>query len=163
MNNPRKLTLAAITALGLGLMSTVALTAPGGGGWGDPGCDYGAKAGRGGKHKAEMQAHWQERMEALHTKLNLNADQEKLWQAFTAAQTAQQETMAKHWQDMAKTKNKFPDHLKYRVQFMEDRLEGMKAMAQKGEELYNSLNAEQKTAMDNFLADRPRRPAPPAE
>jgi Spy/CpxP family protein refolding chaperone len=156
MKTLNKLTLPVIAALGLGLASAAAFTAP------ETPCDkpgygYGPRGPEGGsKHWGAMRARWAEQMEALRTKLQLNSGQEELWKGFTAAQTAQREAMSQHWQQMRTAKLNTLEYFNNRIQFMEERLTGMKAVTKAAEDLYASLSPEQKVVMDDFFANRPR-------
>jgi Spy/CpxP family protein refolding chaperone len=156
MKTLNKLTLTVIAALGLGLISAAAFTAP------ETPCDKpgygdGPRGPEGGpKHWAEMRTRWAEQMEALRAKLQLKPDQEELWKGFTAAQTAQREAMSQHWQRMRTAKLNTLEYFNNQVQFMEERLTGMKAVTKAAEDLYASLSPEQKAIMDDFFASRPR-------
>lgn len=155
MKTTHKLTLATIAALGLGLASTAAFTAPGMGWCDGPGMGpRGHMRGDPEQRMQKMQAFWAERMEELRTKLKLTPDQEVAWKAFTAAQTAQHQAMADHWQRLPQAKTNTVEHFNTMIQFMEDRLAGMKAVAGAANELYKDLSPEQKTIMDDFFASR---------
>ncbi len=152
------------SALGMGLISAVALSGPGGMGMGmSGGCgDYGS----GGHHgmmggnmqqRAEMmQQRHGERMELLKYRLELTPEQETAWEDFIQAQNAHHETMGQRpQQGDQQGQASFADHLDNRIQFMEQRLSGMKEVAQAADELYTQLNPEQQQIMDDFVANRP--------
>lgn len=150
------------SALGMGLMSAVAFSGHGGMGMGGCGSygsggHHGMMGGNRGQRAEMMQQRHSERMELLKYRLELNPEQEAAWQNFIQAQNAHHETM---WQQRPEQGNQqaqagFADHFDNRIQFMEQRLSGMKEVAQAAEDLYTQLNPEQRQIMNDFIANRP--------
>ncbi len=140
--------LAGAAALGLGLASVSALSAP----WGDCG-GWGGHRHRGvgpGGGPEFMQQQTQQ----LGTYLQLKTDQQAAWKAFAEAMDAHHQAMAGRRggmrQDGANAVERFNRH----IQFMEARLGEMKTVAQAAKKLYDVLSPEQKAVMDQFF-DRP--------
>jgi hypothetical protein len=161
MNTTHKFAIA--SALGIGLMSAVAFSGPGGmgmggcGGYGSGG-HHGMMGGGRMQQRAEMmQQRHSERMELLKYRLELTPEQEAAWENFIQAQNNHHESM---WQQRPGQGNQqaqasFTDHFDNRIQFMEQRLSGMKEVAQAADDLYTQLDPEQQQTMDDFIANRP--------
>lgn len=158
--------LAIASALSLGLVSAAALSGPGGMGMGmgmGGGC---AGYGPGGGHhrmmsgnmeqRAEMmQQRHAERMELLKYRLQLTPEQEAAWQNLVDAQKSHHETMGQRpRQGDQQGEVNFVDRFDNRIQFMEQRLAGMKEVAQAANALYTQLDPEQQQVMDEFFANR---------
>jgi len=148
MQAMKKRVLAGAAALGLGLASVAALSAP----WGDCG-GWGGHRHRGmgpGGGPEFMQQHLQQ----LETYLQLKPDQQATWKAFAEAMGAHHQAMAGSGgsmrQDGANAVERFNRH----IQFMEARLGEMKMVAKAADNLYAVLSPEQKAVMDRFF-DRP--------
>lgn len=164
----RKRLLIAATVAGIGL-TTAAFAGPWGGhgpmGGGDFGGGCGMMGGpRGGggpgQRQAMMQQYHAERMELLAARLKLKPEQEGVWKAFLAAQDAHHADKFKNRKEMREMRNRDTTvvaHFEQRVQIMEQRLAGMKAMTKAASDLYTALDADQKQVMDKFFADRPMR------
>ena len=175
---PKMLVTAAAVA-GLGL-AAITFAGPGGGhgpmmgeGMGD--CQGHGRMGAADKPQRmeRMQQRHAERMELLEARLKLKPEQQDSWKAFQAAQTAQHAAMMAMRQDMRDPETSAQAHFDERVQFMEQRLAGMKTVQKAAGDLYASLDPDQKQVMDTFFTERPMRrmmreqaaapPAPPAQ
>ncbi len=106
---------------------------------------------------ALMRERHAERMELLEARLKLKPEQQTAWQAFIAAQTAHHETMWQGRRAMRDRATTAPALFEQRIQGMEQRLASMKTTAQAANDLYATLDAEQKQVMDRFFTDRPGR------
>lgn len=149
------------SALSMGLISAAAFSGPGGMGMGG-GC---AGYGSGGHHRmmggnmqqrAEMmQQRHAERMELLEYRLQLTPEQKTAWQDFINAQNAHRETIGQRPQQGDQQGDvSAVTQLENRIQFMEQRLAGMKEVAQAANAFYSQLNPEQQQVMDEFFASR---------
>ncbi|MBE2295347.1 MAG: Spy/CpxP family protein refolding chaperone [Phycisphaerales bacterium] len=165
MKTLRKRLLIAAAVAGIGL-TTAAFAGP----WGGPGpmgggnfgggCGMmdGSRGGGPGQRQAMMQQYHAERMELLAARLKLKPEQEGVWKAFLAAQDTHHADKMKGRQEMREMRNRDTTvvaHFEQRVQIMEQRLAGMKAMTKAASDLYTALDADQKQVMDKFFADRP--------
>jgi Spy/CpxP family protein refolding chaperone len=90
------------------------------------------------------------RLDALKSELKLTAAQEPAWQAFESAVQAQKDAhRGKHdMHDMAEG----ADPMQARIEHMEQRLAGMKAVAQARADLYAVLTPEQKAVADRLMS-----------
>jgi hypothetical protein len=86
-------------------------------------------------------------LSALKTELKLTAAQEPAWKAFEGAVRAQAEGRAKDHPQAAGGPESFDAH----IAFMEQRLAGLKAVAQARTGLYAVLTPEQKAVADRLL------------
>jgi hypothetical protein len=165
MKTPRKTLLAITMIAGLGV-TAAAVAGPGGGhgrmmGYGPEDCPMmrgGHKWGGGPEQRAAMMRERQaERMELLEARLKLQPEQQAAWQAFVAARTAHHDAMWQGRRAMRDRATTAPAHFEQRIQGMEQRLASMKTTAQAANDLYATLDAEQKQVMDRFFTERPRR------
>ena len=93
------------------------------------------------------------RLDSLKSELKLTGDQTKAWDAFASAvQTQTQSMLATHNAMHATAPN--PDT---HIAFMEQRLNGMKAVQKARTDLYNVLTPEQKAIADQYWVGGPRR------
>jgi protein CpxP len=142
MKTTGKITLSILA--GLGLAASAAVMAHEHGpmmGHGQDGC--GPKAmGMAGEHEAHLSK--------FKTELKLTAAQEPAWQAFEKTVKAQQNAHhGKH--DMTEG----GDPMQARIDFMEQRLAGMKAVAKARADLFAVLTPEQKAVADNMMKNGP--------
>lgn len=144
----RTLSKVVLAAIGLSLAAAVAAQ-PGGGyrmGMGPEG-GKGAACDRAGK--ADIGT----RLETLKSELKLTPQQTGAWDAFEKTARAQ-------WETMAQARGQFHsiedpnERMDARVKFMEQRVEGMKAVAAARKELYNTLTPEQKEVADRYWQHR---------
>lgn len=175
MKTSRKIILGVAAATGLGL-TVAAFSAPPGG-WGD--CHYGDGPGmmmghmmgdgpgmRGGRgdpeqmqeRMAQRQERMQERMTAhfdeVKSVLNLTEEQQPAWDSFV---TTIQNQMGQMGPGMGGMMNQAQGSdpmalMDSRIQFMEQRLEGMKEVRGAMEQVYTSLSDEQKAALRGYMA-----------
>jgi hypothetical protein len=164
MNAVQKRLMMTAAAVGLGLGSIAALSAPLQYGEG-----YGPRAERcyGGVRRSDpeqwlrmRQQRWEERIAALETRLALEEAQQESWRSFRAAVQAQRQSMAERGPRRRQAAADVDDgrnaveHFASRITFMEQRLEGMKATHKAMSDLYNELNDEQRAVMDEFFNKR---------
>jgi Spy/CpxP family protein refolding chaperone len=151
MKSMPKRILAGAAALGLGLTSVAALSAPWGdcGGWG--GGNHHRGEGPGGR-AAFMQQH----LQRLQTYLQLKPEQQDAWKGFVSAMEANHQAMASGWRSMQQEEANAVERFNKRIQFMEARLKEMKTVAKAADNLYAVLSPAQKAVMDNFFS----RPGP---
>ncbi len=160
MKTLRKRLLVAATVAGIGL-TTIAFAGPGGGHGpmmgGGPDCQMGGgpRGGGFGQRHAMMQQYHAERMELLAARLKLKPEQENAWKAFLGAQDARYAAMFKSRQEMRTPETTALGRFEQRVQGMEQRLAGMKAMTKAAGDLYAVLDPDQKQVMDKFFTERP--------
>ena len=161
MKTLRKRLLIAATVAGIGL-TTAAFAGPWGGhgpmmGGGPGDCQMGGgpRGGGFGQRHAMMQQYHAERMELLAARLKLKPEQESAWKAFLGAQDARRATMFKNRQEMRGQETTALAQFEQRVQRMEQRLAGMKAVTKAAGDLYGVLDPDQKQVMDKFFTERP--------
>lgn len=161
MKSLRKRLLVAATVAGIGL-ATIAFAGPGGGPGpmmsGGPDCQMGGgpRGGGFGQRHAMMQQYHAERMELLAARLKLKPEQESAWKAFLGAQDARHAAMFKTRQEMRmQDRETALAQFEVRVQIMEQRLAGMKAVTKAAGDLYGVLDPDQKQVMDKFFTERP--------
>ena len=161
MKTLRKRLLVAATVVGIGL-TTAAFAGPWGGHGpmmgGGPDCQMGGgpRGGGPGQRHAMMQQYHAERMELLAARLKLKPEQESAWKAFLGAQDARHAAMFKTRQEMRmKDRETALAQFEVRVQIMEQRLAGMKAVTKAAGDLYGVLDPDQKQVMDKFFTERP--------
>jgi len=161
MKSLRKRLLVATTVAGIGL-ATIAFAGPGGGHGpmmgGGPDCQMGGgpRGGGFGQRHAMMQQYHAERMELLAARLKLKPEQESAWKAFLGAQDARHAAMFKTRQEMRmQDRETALAQFEVRVQIMEQRLAGMKAVTKAAGDLYGVLDPDQKQVMDKFFTERP--------
>lgn len=161
MKTLRKRLLIAATVAGIGL-TTIAFAGPGGGHGpmmgGGPDCQMGGgpRGGGFGQRHAMMQQYHAERMELLAARLKLKPEQESAWKAFLGAQDARHAAMFKTRQEMRmQDRETALAQFEVRVQIMEQRLAGMKAVTKAAGDLYGVLDPDQKQVMDKFFTERP--------
>ena len=161
MKSLRKRLLIAVTVAGIGL-TTIAFAGPGGGHGpmmgGGPDCQMGGgpRGGGFGQRHAMMQQYHAERMELLAARLKLKPEQESAWKAFLGAQDARHAAMFKTRQEMRmQDRETALAQFEVRVQIMEQRLAGMKAVTKAAGDLYGVLDPDQKQVMDKFFTERP--------
>lgn len=161
MKTLRKRLLVAATVAGIGL-ATIAFAGPGGGPGpmmgGGPDCQMGGgpRGGGFGQRHAMMQQYHAERMELLAARLKLKPEQESAWKAFLGAQDARHAAMFKTRQEMRmQDRETALAQFEVRVQIMEQRLAGMKAVTKAAGDLYGVLDPDQKQVMDKFFTERP--------
>ncbi len=148
MKTLRKNLLAVAVIAGLGL-SAVAVAGP----WGGHGGMMDGGRGHPGQRHAMMQQYHAERMELLAARLKLKPEQETAWKGFLVAQDAHHQTKFKGRQEMRDKDETAPEHFQERVQFMEQNLTGMKALAKAADDLYATLDPTQKQVMDKFFTE----------
>ncbi len=103
-----------------------------------------------------MQQYHAERMELLAARLKLKPEQESAWKAFLGAQDARHAAMFKTRQEMRmQDRETALAQFEVRVQIMEQRLAGMKAVTKAAGDLYGVLDPDQKQVMDKFFTERP--------
>lgn len=164
MKTPRKTLLAIAMIAGLGVTAASLASTWGGQGrmmgQGPEDCPM-MKGGRWGgdleQRAAMMRERHAERMELLEARLKLKPEQQASWQAFIAAQTAHRDTMWQGRRTMRDRPTTAPAHFEQRIQGMEQRLASLKTTAQAANDLYATLDAEQKQVMDRFFTERPGR------
>lgn len=165
MKTPRKTLLAIAMIAGLGV-TAASLASPWGGqgrmmGQGPEDCPMMKGGHRWGgdpeQRAALMRERHAERMELLEARLKLQPGQQAAWQAFVAAQTAHRDTMWQGRRAMRDQATTAPALFEQRIQGMEQRLASLKTTAQAANDLYATLDAEQKQVMDRFFTDRPQR------
>ena len=161
MKTLRKRLLIAATVAGIGL-TTAAFAGPWGGHGsmmgGGPDCQMGGgpRGGGFGQRHAMMQQYHAERMELLAARLKLKPEQESAWKAFLGAQDARHAAMFKTRQEMRmQDRETALAQFEVRVQIMEQRLAGMKAVTKAAGDLYAVLDPDQKQVMDKFFTERP--------
>lgn len=162
MKSLRKRLLIAATVAGIGL-TTAAFAGPWGGhgpmmggGPGDCQMSGGPRGGGFGQRYAMMQQYHAERMELLAARLKLKPEQESAWKAFLGAQDARHAAMFKTRQEMRmQDRETALAQFEVRVQIMEQRLAGMKAVTKAAGDLYGVLDPDQKQVMDKFFTERP--------
>ncbi|NMQ18333.1 hypothetical protein E4P82_03445 [Candidatus Competibacter phosphatis] len=161
MKTLRKRLLIAATVAGIGL-TTAAFAGPWGGHGpmmgGGPDCQMGGgpRGGGFGQRHAMMQQYHAERMELLAARLKLKPEQESAWKAFLGAQDARHAAMFKTRQEMRmQDRETALAQFEVRVQIMEQRLAGMKAVTKAAGDLYGVLDPDQKQVMDKFFTERP--------
>ena len=161
MKTLRKRLLVAATVVGIGL-TTAAFAGPWGGHGpmmgGGPDCQMGGgpRGGGPGQRHAMMQQYHAERMELLAARLKLKPEQESAWKAFLGAQDARHAAMFKTRQEMrTQDRETALAQFEVRVQIMEQRLAGMKAVTKAAGDLYGVLDPDQKQVMDKFFTERP--------
>ncbi|MEZ5576975.1 MAG: Spy/CpxP family protein refolding chaperone [Candidatus Competibacteraceae bacterium] len=161
MKTLRKRLLVAATVAGIGL-TTAAFAGPWGGHGpmmgGGPDCQMGGgpRGGGFGQRHAMMQQYHAERMELLAARLKLKPEQESAWKAFLGAQDARHAAMFKTRQEMRmQDRETALAQFEVRVQIMEQRLAGMKAVTKAAGDLYGVLDPDQKQVMDKFFTERP--------
>ena len=161
MKTLRKRLLIVATVAGLGL-TTAAFAGPWGGhgpmmGGGSGDCQMGGgpRGGGPGQRYAMMQQYHAERMELLAARLKLKPEQEGAWKAFLGAQDARRAALIKNRQEMRDRETTAMAQFEERVQGMEQRLAGMKAMTKAAGDLYAVLDPDQKQVMDKFFTERP--------
>jgi len=103
----------------------------------------------------KMQQRHAQRMQELEKQLNLKSDQQAAWKAFKDAQDAWAQSMHTGWQAWQGAPHT-PERFDAMAKLMEQRLSSVKDLAQKAHALYDSLDAQQKTTLDQFTA-RPGR------
>lgn len=141
----RTLTKAVLVSIGISLAGA-ALAAPGygpGSGQG-PGANTNGPCMRGGGPAA-----FGARLDALKSELKLTDAQLPAWNAFEKTVQTQRDAMQ---QERGQVKNITDPNQRMdaHIAFMEQRVEGMKAVAQARKELYNTLTPEQKTVADRY-------------
>ena len=162
MKTLRKRLLVAATVAGIGL-TTAAFAGPWGGHGpmmgGGPDCQMGGgpRGGGFGQRHAMMQQYHAERMELLAARLKLKPEQESAWKAFLGAQDERRAAMFKNRQEMRNRATTALAQFEQRVQRMEQRLAGMKAVTKAAGDLYAVLDPDQKQVMDKFFTERPGR------
>lgn len=148
----RTLSKAVLAAIGLSLAAAAAAQPGGGYGMGmgmGPGDGKGVACARGAK--ADIGT----RLETLKSELKLTPQQTGAWDAF-------EKTVRTQWESKAQARGQFRsiedpnERMDAHVQFMEQRLEGMKAVAAARKELYNTLTPEQKEVADRYFQHRGR-------
>ena len=113
---------------------------------------YGPGGGKqGGRHDPVRH---QQRMEQMHQRLGITAEQEPAWQAFTAQMDAQRERMQAHHEQMraqwdADDALTMPERIQRRSAFMTERLAAMQEMSAALETLYAELTPEQQAQLDS--------------
>jgi Spy/CpxP family protein refolding chaperone len=136
------------TALAMGL-ATLA--------WAGPGAGFGRGPGgmRGDPEQrwAMMQERQAARLNLLQESLDLKLEQEPAWQAFEAAQQAHRAVMKDNRASVPATRT-VPEHFAERIQFMEQRLTTLKAVASAADDLYAVLTPAQQAVLDTHFAQR---------
>ncbi len=89
------------------------------------------------------------RLDAIESELNLTAEQSQAWEAFENVVRTQMQTMSAAHPHWSQDEN---EH----IAFMEQRLEGMKAVQKAKTELYDVLTPEQKAMADRYGIRGPR-------
>lgn len=153
MKRSQKIALAFVAALSLGVTAS-----PHARGMGpDGGCAM--QGGRMG-NPARMDSH----LEQLKKELNITAEQEPAWSAFTGTMKQQRAEMMSAMQarmqgrmqqpDAAPSTQSAPDRIGERIQTMKKRLAGMEAMEAAMKQLYGSLTPQQKEILDGRVGKR---------
>ena len=178
MKTSRKILLGVAAATGLGL-TVAAFSAPPGD-WGDcghgpgmgpmmgqmmGGMGHGSGMGRGGGDPQQLQQRIQQHQEWMQQRmtahfdqvksvLELTEEQQPAWEGFVATVREQISQMGPGMGGMIpQVQGNDPTALMdARIQFMEQRLEGMKKVRSAMEELYGSLNDQQKAALRGYMA-----------
>ena len=96
----------------------------------------------------------QQRLEQMHQRLGITAEQEPAWQAFTTQMDAQRERMQAHHAQIraqwdADEAVSMPERIQRRSEFMTERLAAMQEMSAALETLYAQLTPEQQAQLDN--------------
>jgi len=140
----KTLSKAVLAAIGISLAAAAAAGPGGGYGMGmGPGGGKGAACARAGGADVGT------RLETLKSELKLTPQQTGAWDAFEKAVRTQWETKAQargQFRSIEDPNERMDAH----IQFMEQRVEGMKAVAAARKELYDTLTPEQKEAADRF-------------
>jgi Spy/CpxP family protein refolding chaperone len=113
----------------------------------------GGKQGRWEQGRHDPARH-QQKLEKMHERLAITAEQEPAWQAFTAQMDAQRERMQAHHEQMraqwdADEALSMPERIQRRAGFMTERLAAMQEMSAALETLYAQLTPEQQAQLDN--------------
>lgn len=113
----------------------------------------GGKHGRWEQGRHDPVRH-QQRMEKMHGWLDITAEQEPAWQAFTAQMDTQREHMQAHHAQMRAQWDgdealSMPERIQRRSEFMTERLAAMQEMSAALETLYAQLTPEQQAQLDN--------------
>lgn len=144
----KTLSKAILAAIGISLAAAVAAHPGGGYGMGPGGGKSAACARAGG---ADIGA----RLETLKSELKLTPQQVGAWDAFEKAVRTQ-------WEGKAAMRGQFRviedpnERMDAHIKFMEQRVEGMKVVAEARKELYNTLTPEQKEVADRYFQHRAR-------
>jgi len=112
---------------------------------------FGPGAGMYGMHGYGPGA-WGAGLDSLKTELKLTGKQTKAWDAFETAVRGQQESMIATHNAMWNTGPNPEAH----IAFMQQRLEGLKAVQKARSDLYSVLTPEQKTIADRYRTGGPR-------
>ena len=157
------------TLLASGIATAVAVSAAPPAGYG--GCQQGYGPGNGpmqgqgygsggGKHGRMQQgqhdpAMFEQRLDGLHDKLGISAEQEPAWQAFHDQAKAQGERMRAHRDTMRAQWSQSealttPERIRRRSELMSERLAAMNDMAVAVETLYGQLTPEQQKQFDQM-------------
>jgi hypothetical protein len=102
-----------------------------------------------------MQQRHAQRMQELKKQLNLKPDQQAAWEAFMEAQNTLGQSMHAGWQSLRGV-GTTPERFDKMADLMEQRLSSVRDLAKKAHALYDALDAQQKTTLDQFTA-RPGR------
>ncbi|HEY5791057.1 MAG TPA: Spy/CpxP family protein refolding chaperone [Gammaproteobacteria bacterium] len=157
-----------VTAVAAGLVTSAALA--GGYGYGPGGCErsgagYGAGPmsgqgmGYGGMHHGPRHdgrfapAAYGDRLERMRAGLELSAEQEPAWQAFSAKLEAQREAMAEHRETMRESVQEGATAVELaerRVQWMGQRLAAMTELSEAVKSFYAQLTPEQQQRFDRL-------------
>ncbi|MDX1593720.1 MAG: Spy/CpxP family protein refolding chaperone [Gammaproteobacteria bacterium] len=116
---------------------------------------YGPGRGmHGGWHQGRYDpAMHEQRLEQMHERLAITAEQEPAWQAFVAQMDAQRARMQAHHEQMrtqwsADEALSLPERIQRHAEFMGERLGAMSDMARAAETLYGQLTPEQQAQLD---------------
>ena len=154
MKTTGKITLGILAGLGIAASATVLAHEHGPMMGHNPMMEHGTMMGHGpdgcGPMAMGMAGEPEAHLGKLKTELKLTAEQEPTWQVFEKTVKAQQnEHRGKH--DMAKG----ADPMQGRIEFMEQRLAGMKTVAKARADLYAVLTPEQKVVADRMMMNGP--------
>lgn len=107
-----------------------------------------------GKSMCGMARHIDGRLAFLKAELKITDDQEKLWDDYASALRGNAEAMTGRCtalKDQGGKKQKLPDRLDTREQFMEARLEALRTTNKALKPLYGALSDTQKEAADELI------------
>jgi Spy/CpxP family protein refolding chaperone len=152
MKTLTKSTLAIIAALSLASIA-VAEPQPGQEGYG-PGGPH-PMWGNPQQRMEKMQQRHTERLQKLQQQLNLKPEQQAAWQAFVDAQNAMFQSPRGGWRQAMQASTTTPDRFNKMVELMEKHVADMKEVASKAKALYDVLDPQQKSTMDQFYAKGP--------
>ena len=165
MKTLSKLVIGAVAGVGIAVAAATYAHGPGygyGSGYG-PGYGYGMSMHGAGGFGPGMGMHGPQgfggpgamgaRLDSLKSELKLTGNQTKAWDAFESAVNSQTQAMFATHNAMHSTAPNPDTH----IAFMEQRLNGMKAIQKARTDLYNVLTPEQKAIADQYWVGGPRR------